>query len=156
NGLLIVAIEMVLIYKLEGKKRSTYFIVIGVFLMAVAYLMVNLFRMDHALAFVMVVIITFGEITSMPFMNSFWITRTKPHNRGQYAALYTMAWSVAQTLGPMLGAQVAEHAGFRWLWWSAAGLSLITSFGFFRLHRFMGRKLTLTNKAITDTPGPEL
>jgi len=155
NGILIVAIEMVLIYKLEGKRRSTYFIVVGVLLMALAYLMLNLFSMNHALAFVMVIIITFGEITSMPFMNSFWISRTKAYNRGQYAALYTMAWSAAQTLGPMGGAQVAEHAGFNWLWWCACGLSFITAFAFFRLHRRIGNEmLVLTEKDITTTPAP--
>jgi len=157
NGVLIVAIEMVLIYKLEGKRRSTYYIVIGIFLMGLSYLMLNLFSMNHALAFVMIIIITFGEITSMPFMNSFWISRTQSYNRGQYAALYTMAWSAAQTLGPMVGAQVAEHAGFNWLWWGATGLSFITAFAFFKLHRYMGNEtLVLTEKDITTTPAPEL
>jgi len=157
NGILIVAIEMVLIYKLEGKRRSTYYIVIGVFLVGLAYLMLNLFSMNHVLAFVMIIIITFGEISSMPFMNSFWISRTQSYNRGQYAALYTMAWSAAQTLGPMTGAQVAGHAGFNWLWWSVAGLSFITSFAFFKLHRHMGQeKLVLTESDITTTPAPEL
>ena len=152
NGVLIVAIEMVLIYKLEGKKRSTYYIVIGVMLTGFAFAMLTLFSMNHALAFVMITIITLGEITSMPFMNSFWIGRTPPHNRGQYAALYTMAWSAAQTLGPMGGAQVAEHLGFNWLWWSVSMLSFITAFAFFRLHRRMGSEALLTAKEITATP----
>ncbi|HSC39445.1 MAG TPA: MFS transporter, partial [Chitinophagaceae bacterium] len=95
---------------------------------------------------------TLGEITSMPFMNSFWISRSRPHNRGQYAALYTMAWSAAQTLGPMGGAQVAQHLGFKWLWWSASILSFITAFAFFRLHRRMGSEALLTGKEITATP----
>ncbi len=48
----------------------------------------------------------------MPFMNTYWIARTSHGNRGQYAALYTMAWSAAQTLGLMAGVQVAQVAGF--------------------------------------------
>ena len=48
-------------------------------------------------------------------------------NRGQYAALYTMAWSAAQTLGPVSGAQVAQHAGFNILWWILGGLCIVTS-----------------------------
>ena len=43
---------------------------------------------------------------------------------GQYAALYTMAWSAAQTLGPMTGAQIAQHYSFNWLWWLVGCLSL--------------------------------
>jgi predicted MFS family arabinose efflux permease len=78
----------------------------------------------------MIVIVTFGEILSMPFMNSYWIARTHPSNRGQYAALYTMAWSAAQTLGPMLGAQLAEHSGFNVLWWTVGGISIFAAFAF--------------------------
>jgi MFS family permease len=77
--------------------------------------------------------ITFGEILSMPFMNSYWITRTHSTNRGQYAALYTMAWSAAQTLGPMGGAQLAQYAGFNILWWVVGGLSLVAAFAFRKL-----------------------
>jgi predicted MFS family arabinose efflux permease len=148
NGVLIVALEMVLIYKLEGKKRSTYFIVIGVMFMGLAYLILSLVSMNHLLALLLVVIITFGEITAMPFMNSFWSSRTKPHNRGQYAALYTRSWSAAQTLGPMAGAQVADRYGFHALWCCICGLSFITAFAFFRLHRRMGSALAITEKTL--------
>ena len=61
---------------------------------------------------------------SMPFMNSFWINRTQPANRGEYAALYTMAWSAAQTLGPLGGSQLAGHFGFKWLWFSAGAMCI--------------------------------
>jgi predicted MFS family arabinose efflux permease len=90
----------------------------------------------------LVIVITFAEMMAMPFMNSYWIGRSKLHNRGQYAALYTMAWSVAQTLGPMLGAQVAEKQGFKALWWIVSGLSLFTAFGFARLHKYVSKKET--------------
>jgi predicted MFS family arabinose efflux permease len=88
-----------------------------------------------AVAFCMILLVTFGEILSMPFMNSYWIARTQLSNRGQYAALYTMAWSAAQTLGPMGGAQLAQHAGFNVLWWTVGGLSMFASYSFWRLHR---------------------
>jgi MFS family permease len=61
--------------------------------------------------------ITFGEIISMPFMNAYWIGRTNQENRGQYAALYTVAWSSAQAIGPFFGSQIAEHFGYYILWW---------------------------------------
>jgi MFS family permease len=65
-------------------------------------------------------------------MNSFWISRSRPGNRGQYAALYTMAWSAAQSFGPIAGSQIAGHLGFKWLWVSVGGLCLVVAF-------FMGR-----------------
>jgi predicted MFS family arabinose efflux permease len=134
NGLIIAAIEMVLIYKLEGKRNNTVYITIGVALTGLSFLLLNIPGMNAMLAPVMIVSITFGEIFAMPFMNMYWTTRTHSSNRGQYAALYTMAWSAAQCLGPMLGAQVADHYGFTWLWWIAGALALFASFSFWRMH----------------------
>ena len=135
NGIIIALVEMVLIYKLEGKRNNMIYISMGVFLVGLSFLLLNMPGASVAVAISMIVLVTFGEILSMPFMNSYWITRTQPSNRGQYAALYTMAWSAAQTLGPMGGAQIAEHAGFTILWWTVGGLCIIASFSFWKLYR---------------------
>ncbi len=133
NGVIIAVIEMVLVYKLEGKRKSMIYITAGVALAGISFWMLNIPIHGAFIAFVMIIMITFGEILSMPFMNSYWITRTHSTNRGQYAALYTMAWSAAQTLGPMGGAQLAQYAGFNVLWWVVGGLSLIAAFAFRKL-----------------------
>ncbi|OSZ77680.1 MFS transporter [Chitinophagaceae bacterium IBVUCB2] len=135
NGIIIVLVEMVLVYKLEGKRNNIYYISIGVFLVGVAFLLLNIPAAAVPVAISMIVLVTFGEILSMPFMNSYWIARTQPSNRGQYAALYTMAWSVAQVLGPMGGAQLAEYSGFNILWWTVGIISIIASFAFWKWHR---------------------
>lgn len=135
NGIIIALVEMVLIYKLEGKRKSMVYITLGVFIVGISFLLLNLRGSWVAIASSMIVLVTFGEILSMPFMNSYWITRTQTANRGQYAALYTMAWSAAQTLGPMGGAQLAQHSGFNVLWWAVGGLSIFASFAFWKLHR---------------------
>jgi predicted MFS family arabinose efflux permease len=135
NGLIITFIEMVLIFKLEGKRSKLYYISVGVLLCGLAYLMLNVFNMNATLAIGMIILVTFGEILAMPFMNSFWIVRTAAHNRGQYAGLYTIAWSIAQTLGPFFGSQVAEHAGWTVLWWGVGGLCVVTSVGFWMMKR---------------------
>jgi predicted MFS family arabinose efflux permease len=135
NGMVIALIEMVLVYKLEGKRRNTVYITMGVGLVGLSFLMLNLPGIGASLAFIMIISITFGEIFAMPFMNTYWIGRTQISNRGQYAALYTMAWSAAQCLGPMLGAQVADHYNFNLLWWIVGGLALFASFSFWRLHK---------------------
>lgn len=152
NGLIIVLIEMVIVYKLEGRQRNTVYIIMGTMLLAVAYCMLSVFLMTHVLAFVLVIIITFAEMMAMPFMNSYWIGRSKLHNRGQYAALYTMAWSAAQTFGPMTGAQVAEHYGFNRLWWVITMLTLLTAIGFTQLHRYAAKREPLIQIETPDAP----
>ena len=135
NGIIIALVEMVMIYKLEGRRKNILYITIGVFMVGLSFLLLNIPGAAVTVAISMIVMVTFGEILSMPFMNSYWIARTQPSNRGQYAALYTMAWSAAQTLGPMGGAQLAEYAGFDVLWWTVGGLSIIAAIFFWRLHR---------------------
>jgi predicted MFS family arabinose efflux permease len=127
NGIIIAIVEMVLIYKLEGRRKNLDYIFIGILMVGIAFLMLNIPGMGPGLAFGMITIVTFGEIFSMSFMNSFWINRTQPSNRGEYAALYTMAWSAAQTLGPLGGSQLAGHFGFKWLWFSAGALCITVS-----------------------------
>jgi predicted MFS family arabinose efflux permease len=135
NGIIIALFEMVVIYKLEGKQKSTLYITLGVFIVGLSFLLLNIPSIGPALALSMIIMVTFGEIFSMPFMNSYWIGRTRASNRGQYAALYTMAWSAAQTLGPMSGAQLAQHYGFYLLWWIVGGLAIFASLSFWRLHK---------------------
>jgi predicted MFS family arabinose efflux permease len=136
NGLLITLFEMVLVFKLEGRKENLFFIANGVLLVALSFLLLNVIPLSLYSAFVCMLLVTLGEITSMPFMNSFWIGRTARNNRGQYAGLYTIAWSVAQALGPLGGSQVVEHAGFRTLWYIVAGVSILASLGFRRLRGY--------------------
>lgn len=155
NGLLIVLIEMVIVYKLEGRRKNTVYIITGTLLMMLTYCMLNVFEMTHTLAFLLTIVITFAEIMAMPFMNSYWIGRSALHNRGQYAALYTMAWSAAQTFGPMAGAQVAQRYGFGRLWWLVSGLALITAAGFLRLHVYTAKKEPV-NTAASTSPDIEL
>jgi predicted MFS family arabinose efflux permease len=135
NGIIIALVEMVLIYKLEGRRKNMVYITIGVAMIGVSFLLLNILAAALAVGFSMIILVTFGEILSMPFMNSYWIARTQPANRGEYAALYTMAWSAAQTLGPMGGAQLAERGGFMLLWWVVGGVCLLASFFFWKLHR---------------------
>lgn len=137
NGLMIAFVEMVLIFKLEGKRANTYFITRGVLLCALAYFIPAWTGGSHLLAIAMVVLVTLGEILSMPFMNSFWISRSSAHNRGQYAGLYTMAWATAQTIGPVFGALLADAFGFKILWWVVGLLLLVAAAGFLRLHRMV-------------------
>ncbi len=133
NGIIIAIIEMVLVYKLEGKRKSMVYITAGVALTGISFWLLNIPFNGAFIAFAMIILITFGEILAMPFMNSYWISRTQTTNRGQYAALYTMAWSAAQTLGPMGGAQLAQHFGFTVLWWVVGGLSIVAALAFRKL-----------------------
>lgn len=143
NGLMIVLFEMVMVYRLDGKRENLFYVVIGTSLVALAFMLLGIPGYGIVMAFIMVFIITVGEILTMPFMNSFWVNRSNPANRGQYAALYTIAWSGAQTIGPMLAAQIAQHAGFQHLWWGVSVLLGLVAIGFWKLRNKMNGKTSL-------------
>lgn len=135
NGLLIALFEMITIFKLEGRRPLLHFISSGVVLIAIAYLLLNIPGVPKAaLAIMVMLLFTFGEIMSMPFMNSYWISRTRPHNRGQYAALYTVAWAAAQASGPYIGSLLAERAGYNVLWFVVAGVCFLIAVLYRLLH----------------------
>ncbi len=130
NGVIIVAIEMILVYSLEGTKPLTTFIRTGVLLIGIAYAVLNVLPPGAWTAVFSIIVITLGEIFAMPFMNSFWISRTTQANRGQYAAMYAIAWSIAQIMAPILGSELAADKGYSMVWWMLAIICLFTSIGY--------------------------
>jgi len=139
NGIIIACVEMIIVFSLEGKRPPSHFISRGVLLTGISFTLLNLLPPTHAMAVLIITLITFGEILAMPFMNTFWISQSARHNRGQYAGLYTIAWSVAQTFGPVLGANVADHYGFYSLWWILGLVCFSAALGYLLLGRSLGR-----------------
>ena len=66
-------------------------------------------------------------------MNTFWINRANEFNRGSYAAVYTIAWSVAQIAGPYIGAVVIEYFNYTTLWICVFVVSALCGFGVYFL-----------------------
>lgn len=128
NGLIIAFIEMFLVYNLERKNRPLKFISYGVWLVAISYVLFNLLQGRFMLALLSILIITAGEMLSMPFMNTYWISRSNDSNRGQYAALYSMSWATSQIAAPSIGGWIAGSYSFNVLFWVlfiTAGLSAV-------------------------------
>lgn len=136
NGIIVVTTEMVLIYSLDGKKHKLSFISVGTLLLSLSFVIFNFFQVDEKLAIIAMILFTLGEMLAMPFMNAQWVAMSKEENRGQYAGLYTMAWSVAHILAPAIGTFTADHFGFAILWWCMGLLGLLASIGFYMLKNY--------------------
>ncbi len=136
SGLMIGIFEMILVFTLEGKRPYLIYMTYGCILMAISFLILNIpisngfFIAASALA-----VITLGEMMSMPFMNSFYIARSTQRTRGQYAGLYTMAWSAAQIIGSSSGASFADKYGFTNLWYVVAFFCIISAAGYYWLQK---------------------
>jgi len=138
NGLIIALFEMVMVSKIEHRRSPIQFIVMGVLLIAGAYCILLLPGITPiAAAILAIIVFTIGEMLALPFINTFVMSRTNDHNRGQYAAGYTMSWSVAQVIGPSAGFYLAEMYGYNWLWTGLILLLLVCAWGFKLLGRNM-------------------
>lgn len=134
NGIIIAIFEMVIVFKLEGSRPYLRLMAYGAVLMGFSFFALNIpFIHGFIIAALSIVIITFSEMIAMPFMNTWYISRSTAGNRGQYAALYTMAWSAAQVFGSTGGTQIAYAVGFNNLWWIIATICLLTAWGYNKL-----------------------
>ncbi|SDZ93240.1 MFS transporter [Pedobacter hartonius] len=138
NGLIIALFEMVMVSKIENKRSPIQYIIMGVLLIAVAYCILLLPGITPIVAAILAIIVfTIGEMLALPFINTFVMSRTNDHNRGQYAAGYTMSWSISQVIGPSAGFYLAEMYGYNWLWTGLIVLLLVCAWGFKLLGRNM-------------------
>lgn len=136
NGLIISLFKMITVFSLEGRRSPLHYISTGMLLVCISFLLLNLPFVNYAMiALISMVILTFGEIFSMPFMNAWWIGRSKQNNRGQYAALYTVAWASAQAVGPFAGALIAEHLSYKLLWFIVGGICFLLAIFYQQLQK---------------------
>lgn len=133
NGLLIAFIEMFLVYNLERRNTPLRFISYGVWLVAISYVLYNLLEGRFMLALLSILIITVGEMLAMPFMNTYWISRSNDSNRGQYAALYSMSWATSQIAAPSIGGWIADTYSFNMLFWVLFITAVIAGVGYAKL-----------------------
>jgi len=135
NGLIIVVVEMVLVFKLEGKRSPLSYISLGSFFIGFSYVMLNLPLAGLTIALIAMITITTGEMLMFPFVNTFWVSRSKDYNRGQYASLFSMSFALAQVLAPTFGSQVVQHFNYYTLWFIVFGFSIIASAGFYSFRK---------------------
>lgn len=136
NGVIIVAIEMVLVYTLEKKNKNTQWIIIGLVMCAFSFLSLLIPGNAKLISLVMILFITVGEIMAMPFMNVFWLQRANDKNRGQYAALYTMSWGIGNTAGPFLISTLVDATDFKVAFIVLGFVLFIASIGFKKLDSY--------------------
>ena len=134
NGLIIAAVEMVLVYKLEKQRRDFAYIILGGFLIGLSFLMLAIAPVVTVVLASMLAV-TFGEMFLFPFVNNFWINRSNAGNRGQYAALYTMTFAAAQVAAPNLAAQVVQRGSYNLLFLVDFLLCTTACAGFYLLQK---------------------
>ena len=118
NGVLIVLLELPLI-TFTQRACPRKIIAIGYALVGLAFALNGVAQTIPALILV-VVVLTFGEMISMPVGAAYITEGVLPEMRGRYMGAYGFIWALGLTLGPGIGLRVHAHAPA--LLWSVCGL----------------------------------
>jgi predicted MFS family arabinose efflux permease len=116
NGVIIVLLEMPIVHWLEIKKTSyPKLFLYSSMIMAIGFLFL-LFDAHWEILILHMVLITVGEMISFPFTNTFAINRAKKGFEGIYMAWYSISFSFAHILCPVISFAIIEKFGYRTNW----------------------------------------
>jgi MFS family permease len=128
NALIIVLAEMLLIRAVENRDRMRM-VGLGAFLVC-GGLAVLPFGPGWMVAVVFMVVLTVGEMLSMPIANAVVAERAGAGSVGRYMGVYTLTFSTAFVIGPIAGTAIYQHSGPQALWYGVgiAGVFLALAF----------------------------
>jgi predicted MFS family arabinose efflux permease len=135
NGLLVVLIEMPLVAFLEYKTNLFNYIILGVLFIPLSFLTLIIGKGFLLAAIVYTFFMTLSEVMAMPFMMNFVLNRPTKEKQGQYSALYSIAYGIANILAPLAGLAIAEQFGFNNMFFLLITISIFIALGFLWLKK---------------------
>ncbi len=128
NAVLIVLLEMPLVSWIENKKISNpKLFFYSSFLMGISFVFL-LFDSYWQILIIHMLFITVGEMISFPFTNTFAMNRAKKGQEGSYMAWYSISFSFAHIICPILSFTIIEKFGYKTNWSLTAIYGLIAMF----------------------------
>ncbi|WAU85795.1 MFS transporter [Streptomyces sp. Qhu-G9] len=78
---------------------------------------------------------TLAEIVNAPTQTGLVVRLSPTHGRGRYQGMYTMSWSVAALVAPVMSGVVIDRYGAQWLWGMCAVVGTVAGVGYGMLMR---------------------
>ncbi|MER6532352.1 MDR family MFS transporter [Streptomyces sp. 900105755] len=78
---------------------------------------------------------TLAEIVNAPTQTGLVVQLSPVHGRGRYQGMYTLSWSAAALIAPLLSGVVIDRFGARWLWGVCAVVGTAAALGYGLLMR---------------------
>ncbi len=133
NALLIVLTEMLLIRAVENRDRMRI-VGLGAFLVCCG-LAILPFGPGWMVAVLFMVVLTVGEMLSLPITNAIVAERAGTNSVGRYMGVYTLTFSTAFVIGPIAGTAVYQNLGPQYLWYGAGVVGIALALAFAALSR---------------------
>lgn len=133
NTIMIVALEMMLVKKLE-RRSPLPLVSIGVLLLCLALGILPL-GSSYGFAVGCIVILTFGEMLWSPFATTWVASRSSSSERGQYMGCFLLMFATAYAIAPATGTWLYQEYGHDTPWWCVLAIGPLLALGFIALHR---------------------
>ncbi|WP_347068779.1 MFS transporter [Flavobacterium sp. WV_118_3] len=130
SGIVVFALEMLLVHLAERKMTSAQVIIMGTLLCGLSFAMLVL-PGKFVLLYVSMFVLCISEILVMPFVATVTVQRSGASNRGAYMGFGALAYAVAHIVSPYCGTRLASAHGFDTLWLVTGGITILTAVGFY-------------------------
>ncbi|MET7480504.1 MFS transporter [Streptomyces sp. NPDC005648] len=78
---------------------------------------------------------TLGEMINAPTQTGLVVRLSPVHGRGRYQGVYTLSWSLAALVAPLMSGLVIDRFGAEWLWGLCAAVGTVAAVGYGALMR---------------------
>ncbi|MEV8534800.1 MFS transporter [Streptomyces sp. NPDC051211] len=133
NGVLIVLLQIPVTRFIEHRDPQRL-LVISALLAGYGFAM-TAFAGSIAAYALTVCVWTLAEIVNSPTQMSLVVRLSPVHGRGRYQGMYTMSWSVAALVAPLMAGYVVDAYGAGWLWGATGLLGTAAALGYWLLLR---------------------
>ncbi|MEU0357811.1 MDR family MFS transporter [Streptomyces cyaneofuscatus] len=138
NGVLIVALQIPVTRFIQHRDPRRLLIISS--LLAGYGFGLTAFAGSVAVYALTVCVWTLAEIVNAPTQTGLVVQLSPAQGRGRYQGMYTMSWSVAALVAPLMSGFVIDHYGAAWLWGACAVIGTVAGFGYWLLMRNLPRE----------------
>lgn len=138
NAIMVVAFQFLVTRKLE-KYPAMLMMAAGTLLFSFGFFMYGIFN-SYIWFMVAMIIVTIGEMITVPIANAEVINFAPEDMRGRYNAVYGLAWSLPFMVGPYLAGLLMDNYNPDWLWYACGILGSLATISFLLIHRLRASK----------------
>ncbi|MFJ9907058.1 MDR family MFS transporter [Streptomyces sp. NPDC101152] len=92
---------------------------------------------------------TLGEMINAPTQTGLVVRLSPVHGRGRYQGVYTLSWSLAALVAPLMSGLVIDRFGADWLWGLCAAVGTVAAVGYGALMRRMPQERPAPETPVT-------
>jgi predicted MFS family arabinose efflux permease len=133
NGVLIVALQIPVTRFIERRDAGRILVVSS--LLAGYGFGLTAFAGSVGVFALTVCVWTLGEMLNAPTQTGLVVRLSPAHGRGRYQGVYTLSWSVAALVAPLMSGLVIDRLGAAWLWALCAAVGTVAAVGYGALTR---------------------